>query len=163
MNYELSRFIEYLPKGATICDLGAGEGETAAELTLLGFQVTALDNNLQALATLKNLPGITVVNATLPEIPLKTKVDAIWCANTLPWLSQPDQQATITEASRSLKPNGIFYCSTRSLDPRGKESMLISIQPEKIKEALLKAELTLMKDHADPNDPKWHHWFARKR
>lgn len=163
MNPELSRFIAYLPKGATILDLGAGEGETAAELTLKGFNIIALDNNPQALATLQQLPKITVINATLPAIPLKQPVDAIWCANTLPWLSQADQQATILQASTVLKPNGILYCSIRSPDPRGKESMLISLTPELIEQTLIKAELALLTHYPDQQDSRWHHWFARKK
>lgn len=163
MNPELSRFIAYLPKGATILDVGAGEGEIAAELTLKGFKVLAVDNNPQALATLQQLPKITVINATLPLIPLKQPVDALWCANTLPWLSQADQQATILQASTFLKSNGILYCSTRSPDPRGKESMLIPLTPELIKQSLLDAGLILLTHYPDTLDSRWHHWFIRKK
>ena len=163
MNHELSRFIEYLPRGATILDLGAGEGETTAELALKGFQVTALDNSPQALMTLKNLPSIQVINATLPAIPLKQPTNAIWCANTLPWLTEADQIKTIRNASMLLKPNGVFYCSTRSPDLRGKTSMLVPIKSELIRQALLEAGLTIVQEYVDAQDAKWHHWFTRKR
>ncbi|MBM3230293.1 class I SAM-dependent methyltransferase [Candidatus Pacearchaeota archaeon] len=163
MNPELSRFTAYLPPGATILDLGAGTGETAAELILQGYTLFAIDNNPQALQALTQLPKITVINATLPLIPLKQLVDALWCANTLPWLSQTDQQATITQASTLLKPKGICYYSTRSPDPRGKESMLIPLTPELIKQSLLDAGLILLTHYPDQQDPRWHHWFARKK
>ena len=163
MNPELARFIEYLPPHATILDLGAGNGETAAELTLQGYTVIALDNNTQALVTLSQLPSIHVLKATLPNIPLAKQVDAVWCTNTLPWLTEADQIKTIGTASALLKPNGIIYCSTRSPDPRWKTSMLTPIQPEKIRHAFQEAGLTIVKEYPDSHDPKWYHWFARKR
>jgi SAM-dependent methyltransferase len=163
MNTELARFIEYLPKGATILDLGAGKGETAAELTLKGYKIIALDNNPEVLATLNQLPGIQIISATLPSIPLIKPIDAVWCANTLPWLTAEAQQATIHAASNLLKPNGIFYCSTRSPDPRRKASMLTPLHEETTTQALTQAGLALLDHYPDQQDTKWHHWFARKK
>jgi len=97
-----TQLAEYLPKGATVIDLGSGAGFPATVLAIMGWDVIAIEsirkktNFLEELKTQLNLPNLTVKNdrvenfltkATLPRdviftarafAPLIKILDYIW-------------------------------------------------------------------------------------
>lgn len=59
------RFASLIPAGGTILDLACGRGRHARYLAGLGYQVEAVDRDAEALATMADVPGVTVRQADL--------------------------------------------------------------------------------------------------
>ena len=58
-NPALARFIEAMPKGGRVLDLGCGPGQDAARMADAGLNVTAIDASPDMVALAARHPGVT--------------------------------------------------------------------------------------------------------
>jgi len=106
-------------RGGVALDLGAGGGEFAAQLASLGYRVVALDLDRQAIEMGKSERYRNVSwlqgDATRPPI-LSAAVDVVLCNSAIEHF--PDDEATVRELRRVLKPGGRIVLTTDSLPRR---------------------------------------------
>jgi SAM-dependent methyltransferase len=104
-----------LPEGRPcILDVGCGEGEFLAEMQSLGWSVDGLDPSPEAVAVAQ-ARGIRTTKATLSQALLDSaSFDAITFRLVFEHLRDP--VAALTECRRALKPRGVIWIATPSLD-----------------------------------------------
>lgn len=102
----------------TILDTGAGSGNLSVELSEMGKNITAIDNEPYALDLLskkaqqKNLT-IDIIKADVQEIPFQdSSFDWVTSMFVVPFIE--DTEKYLTEVYRILKQNGIFSASIRA-------------------------------------------------
>jgi SAM-dependent methyltransferase len=102
------RFAPQLPAGGTLLDIAAGQGRHARLLAAAGLAVVAVDRDPDALAALRGIAGVTVVEADLESAPWPfgdRLFDVIVVTNYL-WRPLMDRLA------RSLAPGGWLIYET---------------------------------------------------
>ena len=104
-----------LPEGRPrLLDLGCGEGEFLAEMQSLGWSVEGIDPSTDAVATAR-ARGVQARQGTLEEGMLETaSLDAITFRLVLEHLRDPI--GALAECRRALKPDGVLWIATPSLD-----------------------------------------------
>jgi SAM-dependent methyltransferase len=104
-----------LPEGRPrILDVGCGEGEFLAEMQSLGWSVEGLDPSAEAVATAQ-ARGVPASKATLSEARLEPgSFDAITFRLVFEHLRDP--VTALAECRRALKPGGVLWIATPSLD-----------------------------------------------
>ena len=93
-----------VPTGGTILELGAGVGRITHPLLAMGYRVTAVDNSLEMLATIR---GAETVLSDIEDLMLGRPFDAVVLASCL--IHAPGfetRQALLGTCRRHLNPNG---------------------------------------------------------
>lgn len=104
------------PKGKTALEVGCGGGILTEEICKMGFVTTGIDPSDQSLNTAINhakASGLYIKydNGTGEQLPYSDKsFDCVFCCDVLEHVR--DLQKVISEISRVLKPNGIFFYDT---------------------------------------------------
>lgn len=105
------RFLNYMPQGASILDLGCGSGRDASAFIEAGYQVTAVDGSEACCRLAESLIGRPVTCLMFDQMDYVNQFDGIWaCASLLhvPFDELPGIFARIVKA---LRPGGSFYAS----------------------------------------------------
>lgn len=108
----------------TTLDMGCSNGRNALYMSQLGFNVTAVDNNLDAIDTLQQIvsdEGITNIKAQVYDINsagLSVDYGLIACTVTLMFLDPVRVDAVITDMQEHTLPNGynIIVCAMSTDD-----------------------------------------------
>jgi SAM-dependent methyltransferase len=102
---ETTRFLlSYVPPGATILEVGCGDGEVAFELATKGYRVTGLDSELERIAK-ASLLGVNAKVAAWPKFNHEL-VDAIAFTRSLHHIDPLDK--AVEKARELLKPGGLL-------------------------------------------------------
>jgi SAM-dependent methyltransferase len=97
-----------------LLDVGCGEGEFLAEMQSLGWSVEGLDPSADAVAVAQ-ARGVSARQATLAEARLEAgSLDAITFRLVFEHLRDP--VTMLAECRRALKPRGVVWIATPSLD-----------------------------------------------
>lgn len=107
----LDKFIDLLPEGATVLDLGCGSGRDSFYLMEKGLDVTALDGSMQLCELAEIHIGQDVLNMRYEEIDFDNVFDGIWACASLIHIKAEDIDDILNKVIRSLKTNGILYMS----------------------------------------------------
>ncbi len=108
---EVVEAVQTITPGNTL-DMGCGSGRNALYLGQLGFEVTAIDNNPGAIASLQNiieqegLSNITAQVGDLNEANLNGGYDFIACTVTLMFLAPHRVEAVIRNMQESTQTGG---------------------------------------------------------
>lgn len=106
----VARFLPLVRSGGTVLDLACGKGRHAIHAARLGYQVTAIDRNAEALGQLRNIGGITPIEHDLETedaaIPLSAgSLDGIIVTN---YLHRP----LFGQLAGLLAPGGVLIYET---------------------------------------------------
>jgi SAM-dependent methyltransferase len=102
---EVDSIERFLPKAATVVELGCGVGRITRELLRHGYRVTAVDNSPEMLAYVP--PEASKICADIESLALDEKFDAVILASCL--VNTPDaalRSAQLTKCRGLLKPAG---------------------------------------------------------
>lgn len=117
----LDAFLDRLPKGAAILELGCGGGCDAAHMIARGFAVDPTDGvaeiALQAAARL----GRPVRIMRFDELEAEGRYDAIWAAASLLHMPRGELGGVIARIHRALKPGGLHFASYKSGGKEGRD------------------------------------------
>ena len=108
-NSMLPRFLDRLPKTASVLDFGCGVGDSAARIQAAGHDMTCIDASPEMAAAAKALYGLDVRQQSFDELDDVAGFDAIWASFSLlhaPKAAVPDILARIHHA---LRPGGSVY------------------------------------------------------
>lgn len=105
------KFLEKLPKGASILDFGCGSGRDTKYFMSKGFQVEAIDGSKELCKIASEYTGIYVKNMFFQELNEKNKYDGIWACSSILHLPVSELENVMRKMAEALKENGVIYTS----------------------------------------------------
>ena len=111
---DLQNFIDMIPDGGRVLDLGCGPGNSAAMMADAGLVADAWDASPEMIDLAAQLPGISTKVAKFSDLDLHDHYDGIWANFSLlhaPKADIPDHLARIAAA---LKPGGALHIGLKT-------------------------------------------------
>lgn len=109
----LDRFINKLPTGGRVLDLGCGPGISAACMADAGLQVDAIDGSAEMIAMATQHQGVTAWQATFDEITGTNIYDGIWANFCLLHASKEAVPQHLAALVTALKLGGAFHIAMK--------------------------------------------------
>lgn len=113
MEEQLKKFMELLPVGGAVLDLGCGSGRDSLFLVEEGFDVTSLDGAKKMCELAQIHVGQEVLNLTYNQLDFNEVFDGIWACASLVHEKPEELSVTLQRVLDCLKPNGVMYMSFR--------------------------------------------------
>ena len=111
---ETLKFLEsHIPVGATILEVGCGEGEVACELLKRGYHVSGLDSDPEVVASAQ-AHGVPAVVASWPRFASSVSFDAIAFTRSLHHINPLGE--AIARARELLNPGGLLLIEDFALE-----------------------------------------------
>ena len=168
----LDPFLDRLPPGAAILEMGCGDGRDAAHMIARGFEVHASDG-IPAMARLASERlGREVPVMRFAELDAVKAYDAVWCQASLLHVAEEDLPGVLARLHRALRPGGWHWASYKDGTGGGRDEFgrFFSYLPAERLEAAYRdaapwAELEIgtgagLRHFSSPT--LWHHVLARK-
>ncbi len=121
MRVYLDRFLEFLPDGGSILDLGCGSGRDSAYFMSLGYDVTAMDGSEEMCSLASVHIGKDVLHMTFEEMDFDDVFDGVWANASLLHVPRNEMSGILSKIIRSLKKDGVLYITLRYGDFEGEE------------------------------------------
>jgi len=106
----LVEWLEYLPSGTRLLDLGCGGGRDAGDLLLRGYRVVGVDRSSALLsAGRRRYRSLPLVRADLRQLPFQTtSFDGLWAAASLMHLPKPVARRIMAFLCKLVRPGALF-------------------------------------------------------
>jgi SAM-dependent methyltransferase len=106
----LTEWLQHLPAGASLLDLGCGGGQDVSDLDRRGYRVVGVDRTSALLAAGRRRYGsLPLVRADFRHIPFHTmSFDGLWVAASLMHLPKQDARCILADLCRLVRPGGLF-------------------------------------------------------
>ncbi|MFZ7092373.1 class I SAM-dependent methyltransferase [Primorskyibacter sp. 2E233] len=111
----LSAFIEGLPQGAKVLDLGCGPGAAAGHMAKAGLCPEAWDASSKMVEITAARPGVSARQASFDDLPdvAADSFDAVWANFSLLHASRKAMPRHLAEIARILRPGGRFHIAVK--------------------------------------------------
>ncbi|MFW2541162.1 class I SAM-dependent methyltransferase [Primorskyibacter sp. 2E107] len=111
----LQTFIDALPTGAKVLDLGCGPGASAAWMAKAGLLPEAWDASSGMVALAAKLPGVTARLASFDDLAdaATDSFDAVWANFSLLHAPRKALPRHLGEIARILRPGGLFHIAVK--------------------------------------------------
>jgi SAM-dependent methyltransferase len=106
----LVEWLQYLPAGANLLDLGCGGGQDAGDLVRRGYRILGVDRTSALLsAGRRRYPSLPLVRADLRFLPFQVlSFDGLWAAASLMHFPKPEARRILADLWRLARPGGLF-------------------------------------------------------
>lgn len=106
----LVEWLQYLPAGTRLLDLGCGGGRDAGDLDLRGYRVVGVDRTSALLsAGRRRNRSLPLVRADLRQLPFHAiSFDGLWAAASLMHLPKPEARRILADLCKLVRPGGLF-------------------------------------------------------
>ena len=111
MTEKYAPFLNHLPDGAHILDLGCGSGRDSAKFLQMGYTVTSVDGSEELCRIAEAHTGQTVHHMLFDEITWQNEFDGVWACASLLHCTMEELPAILQKVSDSLKNGGVLYLS----------------------------------------------------
>ena len=155
-NKKVEELISLLPEKGNVLDIGCGAGGNSIFLAEKGFNITAIDNDEEAIKAIKEkYPKINTINQDILNFKFEAdKYDLILAINVLNFFKKEDAETIIENMIKSLKQGGLIYIQAFSVNEKckgfgclfGKEELLNYFS----KNEVLECEELNIKDNHPP-------------
>ena len=119
----LDGFLDRLPSGARILELGCGGGRDSAHMVKRGFGVDPTDGTPAMVAKARERFGIPARTMLFEELDVDREYDAVWAHACLIHVSRVDLPAILAAIRRALRPAGLHYASFKLGDGEGRDPL----------------------------------------
>lgn len=116
-------FLDLLPAGASILELGTGGGQDALAMLAQGFDVTPTDASPELAVEAEKLIGRPVTIMRFNELEAEAAYEGVWASACL--LHAPAEELTddLRRIHRALKPQALFVASFKAGNGPGYDSL----------------------------------------
>ncbi|MDD9717315.1 class I SAM-dependent methyltransferase [Dinoroseobacter sp. PD6] len=104
----LQAFLDALPAGADVLDLGCGPGRAAALMQADGHRVVAMDATPEFVAQARAL-GVDARLARFDDLDAAAAFDGIWANFSLLHAPRAEMPGHLAAIARALRPSGLFH------------------------------------------------------
>ncbi len=119
----LKQFMEELPKGGTVCDLGSGNGWAAVALRDAGFNVTAIDGSAGLAQEAKARHGLDVKVMRFEDFTFVDTFDGMWAAWSLHHARRAAFPDLLQRVGKSIRDGGILFLGMKGGDGEKRDSL----------------------------------------
>jgi SAM-dependent methyltransferase len=122
-SYQLDPFLDRLPPGGSVLELGCGGGQDAGRIKARGFVVDATDATQAMVAKAKERWNVDARVMAFGELEVEAAYDGIWAHASLlhvPRAALPDVLARIF---RALAPGGYHFASYKLGEEEGRDAL----------------------------------------
>jgi len=169
---QLDAFLDLLGPGASILELGCGDGRDAEHMTARGFDVHPSDGSPGMASLASRRLGREVPVMRFTELEAVAQFDAVWCQATLLHAPESDLPCILARIHRALRPGGRHWASFKDGERGGRDAFgrFFSYLPaERVEAAYREAgpwaqfEVTSGDGTSFGGAPtRWHNVLARK-
>jgi len=117
----LDSFLDRLPDGASILELGCGGACDAAHMIARGFEVDPTDGVAEIAAKAAARLGQPVRVMRFDELEAEARYDAIWASASLLHVPRGDLAGVIARIHRALRPGGLHFASYKGGGKEGRD------------------------------------------
>jgi SAM-dependent methyltransferase len=108
---QLKGFLELLPPGGSILELGCGAGNHSSVMLADGFKVRATDGSPEMAAIASRRLGQSVDAMRFDELDAREAYDGVWASACLLHVPRDELTGILERIRRALRPDGVFYAS----------------------------------------------------
>lgn len=123
VNPRLNSFLERLPAGGTILELGTGSGVDAKAMLNAGFRVDATDGSSELAQQAEKLLGQPVRQMLFNDLNADQTYDGVYACASLLHASRADLPDIISRIHRSLKVGGYVWASFKGGQQEGLDGL----------------------------------------
>ncbi|MEM8632736.1 MAG: class I SAM-dependent methyltransferase [Pseudomonadota bacterium] len=113
-NAALAAFIDMLPAGAHVLDLGCGPGNSAAMMNAAGLTAEGWDASEEMVAVARETFGVEARCARFSDLDADGFYDGIWANFSLLHAPREEMAGHIAAIHRALKPGGVFHIGLKT-------------------------------------------------
>lgn len=119
-NKKVEELVDLLPEKGNVLDIGCGAGGNSIFLAEKEFNVTAIDNDEEAIREIKEkYPKINAINQDILNFEFKeNEYDLILAINVLNFFKKEEVDLIIQNIIKSLKQNGLIYIQAFSINEK---------------------------------------------
>lgn len=118
----LDAFLNLLPRGARVLELGCGGGSDAAEMIARGIDVDPTDGSPAIAALAAERLGRPVRVMRFDELSSEQAYDAVWASAALLHVPRAALPSILNRVQRALKPGGLHHASFKAKGNEGRDS-----------------------------------------
>ena len=104
-------FLEYVPAGGYVMDLGCGAGGASEYFTRMGYRVLAADGCRELSEHTRDRAGCEVRCMRFDELVYTDEFDGIWACASMLHVPKDELPGILRLIRRALKKGGAFYAS----------------------------------------------------
>ena len=116
-------FLNLLPQGGSILELGCGAGAHAAEMLARGFVLRATDGSPEMAEIASRRLNHPVATMRFDELAENEAFDGVWASACLLHVPKGDLAGVLASIHRALKTGGVFYASYKAGEGDGRDSL----------------------------------------
>ena len=111
MSPHYNSFLELVPSGGYIMDLGCGAGSASLYFVQNGYRVLAVDGCAEFCEFTRQRAGCEARNMRFDELDYTDTFDGVWACASLLHVRKADLPRVLRLIHRALKKDGVFYAS----------------------------------------------------
>lgn len=119
----LTRFLALLDPGATVLELGCGNGADSAEMLARGFDAHPTDGSPEMASEASRRLGRPVETLLFRDLNKVAVYDGVWANACLLHVPRSELAQVLALIRRALKPGGHFYASFKTGAAEGRDSL----------------------------------------
>lgn len=119
----LKAFVDRLPSGARVLEIGCGGGHDALAMRSLGLSVTATDASAPMARQAELRLGTPVKVMAASDLSDHDAYDGVWASASLLHVPRPGLTDVLKRIHAALVPGGLLYASFKSGDAEGRDSL----------------------------------------
>ncbi|MWB76731.1 methyltransferase domain-containing protein [Pseudooceanicola sp. 216_PA32_1] len=105
---QLDRFLDALPQGARVLDLGCGPGDSSARMAERGFDPDPVDASPEMVAHARDTWHLPARVQPFAALESEGEYDGVWANFSLLHATKADLPGHLSAIRRALKPGGLF-------------------------------------------------------
>ena len=111
MSPQYNAFMELVPEGGRVMDLGCGAGGASLCFTRAGYRVLAVDGCRELCEYTRQRVGCETRCMLFDELDYTDEFDGIWACASLLHVPKAELPGILRRIRRALKKGGVFYAS----------------------------------------------------